>query len=282
MDERVFCSQASLAESLAGTADTVGAWILLEYRPVWKSRALEDNALTPATRAWLAGSIAALGAMGIKARPQLIRQPDIDSDQVRLLFGLPGRLLAFTGTGYGFLQTLDLAAIARDPASHPGLAEPHYFVCTNGQRDICCARFGLPAYAALRALAGHRVWQVTHLGGHRFAPNVLALPQGALYGRVTPEVAPGFVATIESGGLALAQLRGRTWYPKHVQAAEGFAGRSDLRLLHVAGDEKRAEVTFAAADQRVQVAVIRSATGQPMLSSCDEAESGLSYPYLRG
>ena len=282
MDERVFCSQASLAEPLAGTADTVGAWILLEYRPAWKSRALEDNSLAPATRAWLASTVAALGAIGIKARPQFIRQPDIDSDEVRLLFGLPGRLLAFAGTGYGFLETLDLAAIARDPARHPALDAPHYFVCTNGQRDICCARFGLPAYAALRERAGHRVWQVTHLGGHRFAPNVLVLPQGALYGRVTPAVVPGFVDTLESGSLAFGQLRGRTWYSKPVQAAEAFAGRSDLRLLHVAGDEQRAEVMFAASDQRVRVRVVRSMDGQPMLSSCAEAESGLSYPYLPG
>ena len=63
---------------------------------------------------------------------------------------------------------------------------PQYFVCTNGQRDLCCARFGLPTYAALRERVGERVWQTTHVGGHRFAPNVLTLPQAALYGRVQP------------------------------------------------------------------------------------------------
>jgi len=283
MEQRVFCSQLNAGEPLAGTADTVGAWVLLEYRPVWKAKAQEDNSLAPATRAWLAGALAGLARLGIKARPQFIRQPEIDTDQVRLFLGLPGRLLLFAGVGYDFLETLDLAAIARDPAHGAGqpVQQPQYFVCTNGQRDVCCARYGLPAYAALRERVGERAWQVTHLGGHRFAPNLLALPQSALYGRVTPEAVPDFVAAVEGGELAFPYLRGRTFHPKHVQAAEALAGRSDLRLLHVDGDEARAKVRFAAADTVVEVAVERGAQALSILASCGDETTGRVYPYQR-
>jgi hypothetical protein len=61
-------------------------------------------------------------------------------------------------------------------------------VCTNGRRDLCCARFGTPVYNYLKneepGFPGLRAWQSTHMGGHRFAANLLWLPQGVLYGRV--------------------------------------------------------------------------------------------------
>jgi hypothetical protein len=284
MEPRAYCSESNAGEPLAGTADPVGAWLLLEYRPVWKAKAHDDNSLAPRTRQWLADALAGLARVGIRGRPQFIRQPEVDSVHTRFLLGLPGRLLAFSGVGYGFLESLDVAAIAADSAAAGGerVVAPQYFVCTNGQRDVCCARFGLPAYTALRERVGTRVWQVTHLGGHRFAPNVLVLPQGALYGRVTPAAVPEFVAAVESDALAFPQLRGRSWQPKHVQAAEAFSGRSDLRLLHVDGDESRATVRFAAPDGVVDVAVRRDVAGLPVLASCGDAEPGLVYPYRPG
>ena len=124
---------------------------------------------------------------------------------------------------------------------------PQYFVCTNGQRDVCCARFGLPTYAALRERVGGRAWQTTHLGGHRFAPNVLTLPQAALYGRVQPADTDEFVDAVERNGLAAKWLRGRTRYSPEVQAAEaallarGSILRSDDRQA-LDGDGYR--VTF--------------------------------------
>lgn len=283
MDSRTFCSQFNPAESLAGTADTVGVWLLLEYRPVWKARALQDNGLAERTRAWLERSVADLAQAGIRARPQFVRRPELERGQVSCLVGLPGTLLEFTGVGYDWLEDLDLPAVLRNPAASGGrvITEPQYFVCTNGQRDVCCARFGLPSYAALRERVGERAWQVTHLGGHRFAPNVLVLPQAALYGRVAPEAVPAFVEAVESGALAFAHLRGRTSQPAHVQAAEAFAGRSDLRLLHVEGDAARARVRFAGPDGVVEIGVARAAEGVRMRASCGDEATELAFPYVR-
>jgi hypothetical protein len=277
MSEKRYCSQAC-SESLAGTSDVVDVWLLLEYRPAWKAKALPHSDLAPSIKRWLQETIEALAQLGLKARPQFIRQPELDSDRVRLLVARDGALWEFSGTGYDFLQSLDLAAANYPDANRR--SEPQYFVCTNGQRDLCCARFGLPIYAALRERVGSRAWQVTHLGGHRFAPNVLVLPDGLLYGRVEPGGLAEFVSTVENGSVAFANLRGRSRYPKHVQAAEAFLAQDGLRLLHVDGDAQTAVVTFAGVGERVQVRVDRQA-GPAVLASCGDDALSEALVYVR-
>jgi len=276
---RVYCSERNGTETMVGTADHVGVWVLLEYKPQWKAKALAENSLDPVTRRWLDDSLSALQAAGHRPRPQFVRQPDVDSDEVRLFVGMPGRVLTFSGAGYGFLQHLDLAEIVAQPSAYAAASDPLYFVCTNGQRDQCCARYGLPSYAALRESVGGRAWQVTHLGGHRFAPNVLTFPQGALYGRVHPALMPEFVAQVESGALCFPQLRGRSWYPKPVQAAEALLERSDLRLLHVSGDERAARVTFASPDGTLEVGVRQQTSPIEVLASCGDDVLKPVFPY---
>ena len=67
------------------------------------------------------------------------------------------------------------------------------FVCSHGSHDTCCATFGYPVFEALRGKYagvngnGLRVFQVSHLGGHRFAPNVLDMPQGRNWVRLGVE-----------------------------------------------------------------------------------------------
>ena len=289
--ERIYCSEQNPGEPMPGTADHVGVWVLLEYKPTWKPRALQDNSLGRTTRDWLDDNLKRLEAAGMRPRPQFVRQPDVDSDAVRLFVGWPGHLRCFHGAGYGFLESLDLHALISRPDDFAAevLKEPHYFVCTNGQRDVCCARHGLPCYAALRERVGQRVWQVTHLGGHRFAPNVLVLPQGALYGRVHAAQADTFVNRVEAGELCFPLLRGRSWYAKPVQAAEALLGRSDLRLLHVEGDERMAKVSFAAAADRagdhgdsvLEITVRQQDQGIDVLASCGEEKLKRVHPYQR-
>jgi hypothetical protein len=279
MPDRVYCSEHHPEEPMAGTADRVDVWVMLEYRPAWRAKALAGAALDPAIRRWLDAGLAALAAAGLKARPQLVRQPEIDSDRVRLLVGVGERLVEFSGQGYGFLQSVDLPAVARNPGAYPQSTEPRYFVCTNGQRDVCCARFGLPTYAALRERVGDRAWQITHLGGHRFAANVLVLPQGVLYGRVAADSVPAFVAGVEAGELVFPLLRGRSCHPPLVQAAEVLIGRQRLTLESVDGDDDRATVRFAAADGPVEIAVARDSTPLRVLKSCGDAAASEVRPY---
>lgn len=100
--------------------------------------------------------------------------------------------------------------------------DPLYLVCTHGKHDPCCALRGRPVIAALAAVRPAQVWQVSHLGGCRFAPTVLVLPLGLMYGRVSPSVAAEFVAAAEAGEVMGALLRGRIGLPPAAQAAIGF------------------------------------------------------------
>jgi hypothetical protein len=61
-------------------------------------------------------------------------------------------------------------------------------VCTHGSYDKCCARYGNSFYFHANAnlsqleLKNIRIWQSTHIGGHRFAPTAIDLPEGRYYG----------------------------------------------------------------------------------------------------
>jgi hypothetical protein len=116
----------------------------------------------------------------------------------------------------------------------PGVVdeEPLYLVCAHSKHDTCCALRGRPVAAALTALRPGRVWETSHVGGDRFAANVLVLPSGLLYGRVLPFAATEFVAAAESGEVIGALLRGRIGLPPAAQAALAFA-HEHLALRHI-------------------------------------------------
>lgn len=289
MSERSYCSELNPTEPMLGTADVVDVWVLLEYRPTWQAKAVKDNELSPDVQAWLLEGIARLEARGLRVRPQMVRQPEIERGDTRLLLyhqdQVHGGLLREFGTGiegYADLTATSIDELVADSKLGHIVDGQQYFVCTNGQRDMCCARFGLPAYAKLREIVGARVWQTTHLGGHRFAPNVLTLPQGVLYGRVVPEDVETFVATVEGGQISAPHLRGRSCYPKHVQAAEGMTGQSGLRLLHVEGKQDRATVTFASRHSKVSIGVKQASVPLEVTASCGDQAFKVVYPFESG
>ncbi len=65
-------------------------------------------------------------------------------------------------------------------------------VCTHGSRDICCASMGQPTYLELHSRYSNdftRVWRLSHTGGHRLAPNVIDMPSGRYWSRLSPDLA---------------------------------------------------------------------------------------------
>jgi len=102
---------------------------------------------------------------------------------------------------------------------------PLYAVCAHGTHDACCAIRGRPIAAALNRVRPGQVWECSHVGGDRFAANVLVLPLGLLYGRVVESLAEQLVVTTESGGVLEQNLRGRVGFPPDVQAAMSLVHR---------------------------------------------------------
>lgn len=62
-----------------------------------------------------------------------------------------------------------------------------FLVCTHGSRDTCCGALGPRLAQALRAAGHQEVWEVSHIGGHRFAPTLWHLPSWRVYGRLPLE-----------------------------------------------------------------------------------------------
>lgn len=237
MSNTATCSALSLevGEPLAGTAvaDT-DLWLVLEQPAGWGPKGFEDSGLPPE----LVAQLRAFGARWPRARVQLARRPERAGAQrdERLLFLARGEpdapsLHRLHLADLGALATVDLDAWAAGspPADAVSLDQPLYLVCVHGKRDRCCAQRGMPVFTALEAVEGDRVWQTTHLGGHRFAATLLVLPAGICYGRVEPAEAAALSASHARGDIFdLARVRGRCAYASAVQAAE-LALRAELR-----------------------------------------------------
>jgi hypothetical protein len=99
---------------------------------------------------------------------------------------------------------------------------------------------------------GASVWQASHLGGHRFAPTFVALPQGLMWGRVAPEQLDALVDALAEGRVtALAGLRGRCCWPPLAQAAEALL-RSEQPELGLDALTLRAIVPLGEGRHRVE------------------------------
>ncbi len=223
----VFCSQVSAgqAEPLYGTATRADVWIMVEYGGRWGAKAFAESDLPTAVKEHLAAAVEATP----HTRLQFIKQPQHTGDGpvhvfvARASLGEP-TLYAFTFDTLHDLTSVDFAAVAAGDAAYDAhlRSEPLFMVCTNGLRDRCCAKFGLPVYEALQAAAGDAAWQTTHIGGHRFAPNMLFMPHALSYGHVAPEQIGTLVQAYREGEVVLSNLRGRTIYEKPEQAALYF------------------------------------------------------------
>lgn len=228
----VYCSDFSVqaGEPMIGTATQTDTYLLIEYNLAWGDKALEQSELSIEIK----GRLKQLGAEFPKLKTLLIRQErPTHRAGVRIFIACAREpepfTLRFHLDKYDDLLHLDLVAALTASASDARFAperyrEPLFLVCTNGRRDVCCARRGVPTYNALVAATADTaeplIWQSSHVGGHRFAPNLLCLPHGYLYGRATPSDAVRIVDAYRRGEVWLDLLRGHSAYQPAVQAAE--------------------------------------------------------------
>jgi hypothetical protein len=102
-------------------------------------------------------------------------------------------------------------------------SEPVYLICTHGRHDACCAVLGRPAAAALAATYPDRTWECSHVGGDRFAANVVLLPHSLFYGHVQQSKAVDLVNQYDEGVVVPEHYRGSGAFSAPVQAAQHFA-----------------------------------------------------------
>ncbi|MFE0137594.1 sucrase ferredoxin [Streptomyces sp. NPDC059037] len=282
------CATASrdLDEPLAGTAATARTWLLLEQPGPWGAKALTSSHLDPKV-----GRALEAAAEGTGVRVALIRRPGRHADchgptrrRVYVAHTTPGNawLRGHVTDEPGRLLDLDFTALGA--GDHGGFGTPHTgaplaLVCTNGKRDRCCALLGRPLAAQLAAAGEQGVWEVTHLGGHRFSPTLLVLPHGYAYGRSETHSVKEILEAVRTGRVVTEGCRGSSAWDRPGQAAElavrTSTGEDAVGALSVArtdGSAPRWEVTVAHTDgRRWRVTVAQGASLPPRPESCGAA-----------
>lgn len=99
-------------------------------------------------------------------------------------------------------------------------------VCTQGKHDSCCAVRGRPVVQALAQSHPDITVEISHIGGDRFAANLLVLPGGHYLGRIPPESAPDVIDEVLAGRRPSPYYRGRSVWLMPVQAAQEFAAQA--------------------------------------------------------
>lgn len=262
-----------------GTASRARRWLLLEQPGAWGHDALRGSELPSPVADRLARWSRDLPARVLLLRRPAGRRP---RGRARTLFvGISTRtdrwLERLTLSDVDEILDLDLDALA-DGRSVGGdrVTRPLYLVCTNGKHDRCCARDGLPVVRELSTWLGDRVWECSHVGGDRFAGNLVCLPDGHFYGHLDAASARTVVAANEAGRIALDHWRGRSCLPFAVQAAEsllrsriGLDVDADLQVVGYRADGTRHQVRFGRTDgTRIDTTVETTPGSQEMVLTC--------------
>jgi hypothetical protein len=242
MATRYQCSTASgeRREPMLATGSQVRRWLLVEVHGAWGADAIHQSAL---------------GNFVPPVWKDELRQRHIRVVCIRsLLRPGEGEVRLYTcnaprpGSGQPVLWQRDVAGLGDVAAVATALVDgdtpgegwsraehPLILVCANGRHDQCCANRGRPVIRALRDSEwADRMWECSHIGGDRFAANLVLLPHSLYFGRVEAETAADLVALLDSGRIDLAHFRGRTSYTLTEQAVEHFV-RQELGIDRIDG-----------------------------------------------
>jgi hypothetical protein len=281
------CSLESLnaEEPLFGTMAKSSVWFLVEYPFSWGAKAFKDSDIPQRVKERLTFFVDSVP----EARLQLIKKPNSGfSEQITFYLAIPNEnqpiLNKFLLTKYEEILDIDFGALLSGEHVYQEhiQREPLYLVCTNGKRDACCAKFGLPVFGSFQHIVRNTVWQTTHVGGHRFAANVLCLPHGILYGRVSVQDVQSLVDSFEQGEILIEKYRGRACYNEVVQAAEYYLrlktnikGISAFRLQGIkeeAENEWSVEFLKLEGDTHYRIKVSTSLSNYLIYLSCKDIE----------
>jgi hypothetical protein len=214
-----------------GTAPVAGSFLLIEHPGPWRPDALAGAGWSPEVVDALTAAVRrSLGRLLLIRRPG--RRPVTTT-----------RAWAVTRVGVGTVwgtwqHEADLMVAAaslsappstppqgRSPASQAS-PEPVLLVCAHGVHDTCCAVRGRPVATALTGRWPAATWECSHVGGDRFAANVVVLPDGTYYGGLDADSATDVIADHLDGRLDPRHLRGSVRWPPAAQVAVGEIHRT--------------------------------------------------------
>ncbi len=280
MSSSYVCSEASARrdEPMFATGSQVRNWLLVEVRGSWGEDAIHASALAKHVPLHWKDELKRRQIRAVCIRSHL----RAETTDVRL-FACAARR---PGKGPAPLWSRDVGSLADVRAAAEELRvnqptevgwervhEPLILVCTNGRHDQCCANLGRPLVRALsHSPWADRVWECSHIGGDRFAANLVVLPDSLYFGRVDPESAPLVLGALDEGRIDLLRFRGRTSFSLAEQAVEHFV-RRELGIDAIDGvviDRRADDGSFPVrlADRQLHVRVRRRLTSVAQPLTC--------------
>lgn len=289
---RSFCADVcrAMSEPIFATAPAKArGWLLIQHPGPWPASGL------PADLPAELPKVAAL-ASAAKVRPQLIRRTADRAPvwPIGIYLGSsigPEPWLEYREVGdrdelAGLTDLLTpgaLTAVAAGERVGFGAPVDHQvlLVCAHGSRDPCCAKAGRPMVVALARHYPDLVWETSHVGGDRFAANLVTLPAGSYHGGLEASRAPRVAAATLRGEVDLASYRGRAGRSPAAQAADWYARRQTglvaLDAVEVVAERPAAPggivtVLLRVAGQPMSAIVRPAVPPAPRLISCATGE----------
>ncbi|GAB3076262.1 MULTISPECIES: sucrase ferredoxin [unclassified Phycicoccus] len=280
-------------DSLSASAAPALRWLLVEHDGPWLPAAFSSPGLEgPVGRALHDAALA------VRGRALLIRRPGRRPHrEVRSWVVVDRDGTQQWGSWRHPEDLLGAAEVMRSgpeppPTARAGSTPPLVLVCTHGRHDLCCAVRGRPVVAALAQRWADRTWECSHIGGDRFAPNVLLLPDGAYYGNLDATSALRVVEAHLRGTVTPHHFRGVSTHPPAVQAALGAvltdygpAGLGDVRdaLCEELGDESFRVTVLGTGRLPVLVqADVARTVSPPERLTCRASAPSSAYAYTVG
>ena len=215
------CTRQSSAvgEAMLARAGRARLWVLVEHPGPWPKSA-PDSVLPSAV-------VERIDAVSHPTRLVLIRRArarNVTQPRWVLAWSDGVRQWMREGTldSYDNLVHLPFESSAAGEEPDVGVRRqaPMFLVCTHGKKDTCCAELGRPIMNAVTSIDEADVWECTHVGGDRFAANLVALPAGLYFSRLGPDSAMTTVREVLAGRMSLDHLRGRAALSSSAQVAE--------------------------------------------------------------
>ncbi|GAA2110470.1 sucrase ferredoxin [Microlunatus panaciterrae] len=234
---------------------------MIEHPGPWPVNAFAGSGIAPDVQQAI--NVAAHQA---QARILLVRRPGRQARRTRRAWAV----LSYDGASVwghwqsdsDLLQSVEVLKAPPFPTS--GQGDQVLLVCAHGVHDVCCAVRGRPVALALQAEWPEATWECSHVGGDRFAANLVVLPDGVYYGGLDPLTAVETVRAHLDGRVHTDSLRGMSVFRPPAQAAVaavhrryGPFGPRDVDVRSAAHtDDGGWTIELSAADRRFMAKVV--------------------------
>ncbi|HMJ46664.1 MAG TPA: sucrase ferredoxin [Ferruginibacter sp.] len=216
-----FCSINSInrAEKIYGTATTAINYILIEYNRAWGKNPILESEIPETIKSFLFKEI----ENKVFSKIVLIKKSNNTSLNTINLFAINNRevnpfINHIIIDNYWDILNINISELFSNSTV---INKSLYLVCTNGKKDKCCSKFGLPIYNQMSLILDN-VWQCTHIGGDRFAPNVIHFPYSHFYGHLKLDTLHEFIQKTSENQIYIRSYRGRGCYNANAQIAEYY------------------------------------------------------------